>query len=107
MSCDERTGSLLTVLAAARPGGRILELGTGVGEGAAWLLSGMDPNSQLISVELDAAVQAIARAELESDPRTTFITGDGGQGWRHTTGRPSTSCSRIPGPESSRTSSGR
>ena len=79
MSCDERTGSLLAVLAATRIGSRILELGTGVGEGTAWLLSGMDPSSQLISVELDDAVQDIARAELESDARVTFVTGDGGQ----------------------------
>jgi predicted O-methyltransferase YrrM len=79
MSCDERTGSLLAVLAAARPGGRILELGTGVGEGTAWLLSGMDPASRLVSVELDAAVQEIARAELGSDSRVTFVTGDGGE----------------------------
>jgi predicted O-methyltransferase YrrM len=79
MSCDERTGNLLAGLAAARPGGRVLELGTGVGEGAAWLLSGMDPTSRLVSVELDPAVQAVARAELGSDPRVTFATGDGGQ----------------------------
>ena len=78
MSCDERTGSLLAVLAAAHPGGRLLELGTGVGEGTAWLLSGMDPDSQLISVELDATVQAIARTQLASDPRVTFVTEDGG-----------------------------
>lgn len=78
MSCDERTGSLLAVLAAARPGGRILELGTGIGEGTAWLLSGMDQGSHLISVELDSAVQAVARAQLGSDPRVTFVTGDGG-----------------------------
>ena len=50
MSCEERTGSLLAVLAAARPGGRILELGTGVGEGTAWLLSGMDGASRLVTV---------------------------------------------------------
>ena len=78
MSCDERTGSLLAVLAAARPGGHILELGTGVGEGTAWLLSGMNPDSHLISVELDPAVQAVARTQLASDPRVTFVTEDGG-----------------------------
>ncbi|MFB6517898.1 O-methyltransferase [Streptomyces sp. NPDC056401] len=78
MSCEDRTGNLLTVLAAARPGGRILELGTGAGEGAAWLLSGMDPTSRLTTVELDAEVQAIAREELGGDPRVTFVAGDGG-----------------------------
>lgn len=78
MSCEERTGSLLAVLAATRPAGRILELGTGVGEGTAWLLSGMSPAARLVSVELDTAVQGIARAELGADPRVTFVAGDGG-----------------------------
>lgn len=78
MSCEERTGSLLAVLAASRPGGRILELGTGVGEGTAWLVSGMDATSSLVTVELDATVQTIAREQLGSDPRVTFVTGDGG-----------------------------
>ncbi|MFI6409284.1 O-methyltransferase [Streptomyces sp. NPDC050548] len=66
------------MLAAARPGGRVLELGTGAGEGTAWLLSGMDEDSRLITVERDAAVQAIAREELRSDARVTFVTADAG-----------------------------
>jgi predicted O-methyltransferase YrrM len=78
LSCEDRTGSLLAVLAAARPGGRILELGTGAGEGAAWLLSGMDAGARLVSVELDADVQALARTALAADPRAEFVTGDGG-----------------------------
>ncbi|MFJ7965513.1 O-methyltransferase [Streptomyces sp. NPDC096324] len=78
MSSEDRTGSLLTALAAARPAGRILELGTGVGEGTAWLLSGMDSASCLTTVELDPAVQAIAREQLGEDPRVTFVSGDGG-----------------------------
>ena len=79
MSCEERTGSLLAVLAAARPGGRILELGTGAGAGTAWLVSGMDATASLVTVELDATVQAIAREQLGADPRVTFVTGDGGE----------------------------
>lgn len=78
MSCEERTGSLLSVLAATRPAGRILELGTGVGEGTAWLLSGMAADARLVSVELDTTVQAVAREELDADPRVTFVSGDGG-----------------------------
>jgi predicted O-methyltransferase YrrM len=78
MSCEDRTGSLLTVLAATRPAGRILELGTGVGEGTAWLLDGMDAAARLVTVELDASVQAVARAQWGSDPRVTFVDGDGG-----------------------------
>lgn len=79
MSCEERTGSLLAVLAAACPGGRILELGTGVGEGTAWLLSGMDSNSCLVTVELDEGVQKVAREQLATDPRVDFVAGDGGE----------------------------
>ncbi|MEU1491533.1 O-methyltransferase [Streptomyces sp. NPDC005775] len=78
LSCEERTGNLLTVLAAQRPGGRVLELGTGVGEGTAWLLSGMDDASHLVTVELDETVQEVAREQLGSDPRVTFVAGDGG-----------------------------
>ncbi|MER5762028.1 class I SAM-dependent methyltransferase [Streptomyces sp. NPDC002082] len=78
LSSEDRTGSLLAALAAGRPGGRILELGTGVGEGIAWLLSGMDGASRLTTVELDATVQAVAREELGADPRVTFVAGDGG-----------------------------
>ncbi|MCX5335923.1 O-methyltransferase [Streptomyces sp. NBC_00140] len=78
MSSEDRTGSLLATLAAARPEGRILELGTGVGEGTAWLLSGMDRSSCLTTVELDPTVQAIAEEQLGADPRVTFVSGDGG-----------------------------
>ncbi|MFE6837108.1 O-methyltransferase [Streptomyces sp. NPDC057705] len=78
LSCEERTGSLLALLAATRPGGRILELGTGVGAGAAWLLSGMDGASRLVTVERDEAVQKVAREQFRSDPRVTFVAADGG-----------------------------
>ncbi|MFB7372035.1 O-methyltransferase [Streptomyces sp. NPDC056222] len=78
MSCEDRTGSLLAALAAARPAGRILELGTGAGEGTAWLLSGMDPASRLTTVELDPTIQAVAQEQLGADLRVTFVSGDGG-----------------------------
>jgi predicted O-methyltransferase YrrM len=88
MSCEERTGSLLAVLAAARPGGRILELGTGVGEGTAWLLSGMDSASHLVTIELDETVQKVAREQLRSDPRVTFVAGNGGEWLQSYKGEP-------------------
>ncbi|MDT0343410.1 O-methyltransferase [Streptomyces litchfieldiae] len=78
MSSEERTGALLATLAAARPGGRVLELGTGVGEGTAWLLTGLPSDGELVTVELSDAHQAVARAELGDDPRVSFVTGDGG-----------------------------
>ncbi|BBC34803.1 Methyltransferase [Streptomyces graminofaciens] len=79
MSCDSRTGGLLATLAAMRPGGRILELGTGVGEGTAWLLSGMNPTATLVTVELDDIVQGVARDHFRDDGRVTFVGGDGGR----------------------------
>ncbi|MFI1281986.1 O-methyltransferase [Streptomyces sp. NPDC020858] len=79
MSCEERTGGLLALLAAARPGGRTLELGTGAGEGTAWLLSGMDAAARLVTVELDGTVQKTAREHLGTDPRVTFVAADGGE----------------------------
>ncbi|GAA2118271.1 hypothetical protein GCM10009759_65410 [Kitasatospora saccharophila] len=77
MSCDLTTGQLLRTLAAARPGGRILELGTGAGTGTSWLLSGMDAGATLVSVELDEAVAAVAAEHLGADPRLELVTGDG------------------------------
>ncbi|WP_282203205.1 O-methyltransferase [Kitasatospora fiedleri] len=79
MSCDPVTGRLLRTLAAARPGGRLLELGTGAGVGTSWLLSGMDPGATLLSVELDAAVAAVAAEHLAADPRLELVVGDGAE----------------------------
>ena len=42
MMSEAKVGALLAVLAASKPGGRFLELGTGTGHGAGWLLAGMD-----------------------------------------------------------------
>lgn len=76
MACEARVGSLLATLAASKPGGRVLELGTGTGAGAAWLLDGMDPDARLTSVEQNPDVQAIAVKHLGEDPRATFTTAD-------------------------------
>jgi predicted O-methyltransferase YrrM len=77
MASEPKTGSLLRTLAAAKPGGNFLELGTGTGIGTAWLLSGMDDRSRLESVDNDPAVLGIARRHLEHDPRVTFHLMDG------------------------------
>jgi len=77
MASEPQTGSLLRALAASKPGGRCLELGTGTGAGTSWLLSGMDTQASLDSVEQDERVLGIARRFLEKDPRVTFHHGDG------------------------------
>jgi predicted O-methyltransferase YrrM len=76
MSCEDRTGALLATLAASKPGGRILELGTGTGVGAAWLLDGMSADAHLTTVEVDPRVQAVAVTHLGGDPRIRFEVAD-------------------------------
>lgn len=73
MASESRTGALLRVLAAAKPGGRILELGTGTGLATAWLLQGMDRTARLTTVDDNAEVQAIAQAHLGTDPRLRLV----------------------------------
>ena len=77
MASEPRVGSLLAVLAASKPGGRLLELGTGTGHGTAWLLSGMDPASTLDTVDSDPDVVAVAQRHLRADGRVTFHVMDG------------------------------
>jgi predicted O-methyltransferase YrrM len=76
MASEPKTGALLRVLAASKPAGRLLELGTGVGVGAAWLLSGMDAASTLVSVETNFTFQSAARRILGNDPRLSLVLED-------------------------------
>ena len=76
MASEPRTGALLQILAASKLRGRLLELGTGTGIGASWLLSGMDESSTLVSVDNDPDVQAVARELLGHDSRLTLVTED-------------------------------
>jgi predicted O-methyltransferase YrrM len=77
MISEPKVGALLAVLAASKPGGRLLELGTGTGHGTAWLLLGMDSKSSLDSIDTEANVVAVAQRHLGSDGRVTFHIADG------------------------------
>jgi len=77
MASEPQTGSLLRTLAASKPGGRLLELGTGTGVGTAWILAGMDARSRLDTVESDAKVLEVARRHLGHDARVTFHLAEG------------------------------
>src|SRR6185503_10719286 len=79
MASEAKTGALLRALAASKPAGRILELGTGTGVGTAWLLAGMDANARLDSIDNDPAAQGIAQRHLGHDPRVTFHLADGAE----------------------------
>jgi predicted O-methyltransferase YrrM len=77
MASENLTGALLQVLVASKPGGNMLELGTGTGIGTAWLLSGMNESATLVSVDTDEKVQRVAQEVLGSDPRLTLVLEDG------------------------------
>ncbi|HEX2534036.1 MAG TPA: class I SAM-dependent methyltransferase [Chitinophagaceae bacterium] len=78
MASDVLTCSLLRTLAASRPGGRFLELGTGTGLSTSWILDGMDAQSLLVSVDNNERFLQVAREHLGHDPRLTLINADGG-----------------------------
>jgi predicted O-methyltransferase YrrM len=76
--CWPPVGALLRVMAALKPGGRLLEIGTGAGVGTCWLLDGMDASARLVTVDIDPRVQAVAQSHLGMDPRLTMLCEDGG-----------------------------
>jgi predicted O-methyltransferase YrrM len=77
MPSEPDTGAMLRLLAASKPGGRLLELGTGTGLATTWLLAGMGQDASLVSIDSDPAVQAVACEALGADPRVTFLIADG------------------------------
>ncbi|WP_018627985.1 O-methyltransferase [Niabella aurantiaca] len=87
MPSDLQTGSLLKTLAASKPGSRILELGTGTGLATSWILSGMDPQSRLISVDNNALLVSVAQEQLK-DERIEFVCADGYEWIRSYNGAP-------------------
>ena len=83
MASDLLTGCLLRTLAAAKPAGKLLELGTGTGVATAWMLDGMDAAARLVSVEIDEANLEVAKERLGDDLRVMFIHADGGEWLNH------------------------
>lgn len=77
MPSEPDTGALLRLLAASKPGGRLLELGTGTGLATVCLAAGMSADATLLSVDTDEHVQAVAREALVHDPRVRFVIADG------------------------------
>jgi demethylmenaquinone methyltransferase/2-methoxy-6-polyprenyl-1,4-benzoquinol methylase len=53
---------LMTLAAAVRPGGRVLEIGTGLGVGTAWLIEGLASGTdvQLVTIESDPQRASLA-----------------------------------------------
>ena len=81
LACEVDVGRLLAALAAAVPGGgRVLEIGTGVGVGLAWLVHGLGARRdvEVVTVELDDEVQRMALSS-PWPPWVRFESGDGAE----------------------------
>lgn len=79
MASDIMTCSLLKTLAASKPHGKFLELGTGTGLSTSWILDGMDDTSTLISIDNDNSLLEIAYKYLGNDGRLNLVSTDGGE----------------------------
>jgi predicted O-methyltransferase YrrM len=78
LSCQDKVGRLLSVLSAAVPqGGRILEIGTGVGVGTACINSGLGERTdvEVITLEGDRELSAAA-LEWQWPGHTHIVTAD-------------------------------
>jgi predicted O-methyltransferase YrrM len=69
-------GRMLAVLAASRPQGRLAEIGTGTGVGAAWVVSAMAPEASFVTVELDDDRAAAAQRLFADEPNVRVLHGD-------------------------------
>jgi predicted O-methyltransferase YrrM len=76
MMSEVLTCSLLKTLAASKPAGKFLELGTGTGLATSWILDGMDASSTLISIDNDADILSIAKENIGVDKRLRLICTD-------------------------------
>lgn len=77
MPSDVYVGTFLKTLVSSKPGGRFLELGTGIGLSLSWIIDGQDTESELISVDNDSQLIEIALSFFGDDDRVTLICQDG------------------------------
>jgi len=75
-ACLPGTGRFLAMLAAGCRSGRIAELGTGAGIGAAWMSAAMPADCMLVTTELDPVRANAAATLLADDSRVQVLTGD-------------------------------
>ncbi len=76
-SCDDEVGQLLAALAAAVPdGGRILEIGTGVGVGLAWIATGLGGRLDVDVLSIEAEPRLASSAAAWRWPESTRIMVD-------------------------------
>lgn len=77
MPSDIYIGTLLKTLIASKPKANILELGTGIRLSLAWMIEGLDPHSELTSIDNDPQLIQIAEDFFGSDQRVHLVCQDG------------------------------
>src|SRR5689334_3223105 len=75
-SSTPEVGRVLAGLATQGREGTVGEIGTGCGVGAAWIVSNLAPGATFVTVELDEARAAAARALFAPLPGVRVLTGD-------------------------------
>ncbi len=80
-SCTDEAGRLLSVLAAQVGQGRILEIGTGLGVGSAWILSDISPGAELVSIDSSFERIEKVRGGIQHK-QATYLHGD----WKEAAG---------------------
>ena len=78
-SCSDEFGRLLRTLAAHCRGGRVAEIGTGCGVGAAWVVSALTSTASFVTVDLDPERAAAVRELFQDYPAVRVLEGD----WRN------------------------
>ena len=79
MPSDMFVGTLLKTLISSKPGGRFLELGTGIGLSLSWMIDGLDVDSTLITVDNDRELSTIADQYFGGDNRVEVVCKDGSE----------------------------
>ncbi len=77
MPSDLETGCLIRSLAASKPGGVFLDIGTGTGLSLSWMAAGADAESTIISIDNNADYQQIAKSVFADDEKVSIICADG------------------------------
>ncbi|MGL4612170.1 MAG: O-methyltransferase [Trueperaceae bacterium] len=75
-SCLPEVGQLLRLLVASAKPGKIAELGTGCGVSSAWIVSGLQPEHHLLSVDNNALLHEAVTQLFVGETRATFLLGD-------------------------------
>lgn len=74
-SCTPEEGALLHVLSGRRGVVRAGEIGTGLGVGAAWIVSALPPGTAFVSAEVSRTRAAAAAALFVDDPDVRILAG--------------------------------